>query len=53
VTRYICSQCGYVYDPEQGDRMGGVEADTAFEELPAGWVCPMCYAPPEAFDPLE
>ena len=34
-SKYICSVCGYVYDPAEN---GGV----AFEDLPADWKCPRC-----------
>ena len=33
--RYVCSICGYVYDPAEHD---GV----AFEDLPEDWKCPRC-----------
>ena len=33
--KYVCSVCGYVYDPEEHD---GV----AFEDLPDDWKCPRC-----------
>ena len=33
--KYVCSVCGYVYDPAEND---GV----AFEDLPEDWVCPLC-----------
>ena len=33
--KYICSVCGYVYDPAEHD---GV----AFEDLPEEWTCPRC-----------
>ena len=41
--RYVCSVCGYVYDPAEHD---GV----AFEELPADWKCPRCRQPKEKFN---
>lgn len=53
MNRYVCTQCGYVYDPEQGDPMNNIPPGTSFEQLPAAWVCPMCYAPPALFDPLD
>lgn len=40
--KYICSVCGYVYDPELGDPEHGVPAGTAFDQLPADWRCPRC-----------
>lgn len=51
--RYICVNCGYVYDPEAGDPMNRVPSGTAFADLPEEWVCPMCYADQDLFDPLD
>jgi butyryl-CoA dehydrogenase len=39
---YICSGCGYEYDPELGDPENGVSPGTLFENLPDGWICPEC-----------
>ena len=36
--KYVCSVCGYVYDPDEHD---GV----AFEGLPDDWRCPRCKQP--------
>ena len=33
--KYVCSICGYVYDPAEHD-------GEAFEELPEDWKCPRC-----------
>lgn len=52
-NRYICTQCGYIYDPEEGDPIGGVPPGVPFEDLPDGWTCPMCYRAKDAFDPLD
>ena len=35
MKKYVCSVCGYVYDPAQN---GGL----AFEDLPDDWTCPDC-----------
>ncbi len=32
--KYVCSICGYVYNPEIGDKEHGIPAGTPFEELP-------------------
>ena len=45
-----CSLCPYVYDPQLGDPDNGVEPGTAFEDLPADWVCPECGADKEFFE---
>jgi rubredoxin len=39
---YVCDICGYVYDPTVGDPSSGVDAGTAFDDLPEGWLCPDC-----------
>ncbi len=41
--KYVCSICGYVYDPAEHD---GV----AFENLPDDWKCPRCRQPKEKFN---
>ena len=40
--KYVCDVCGYVYDPEIGDPDNGVDAGTAWEDVPEDWVCPLC-----------
>lgn len=51
--RYICANCGYVYEPGLGDPMNAIAPDTEFADLPEQWVCPMCYALKDQFDPLD
>ena len=41
--KYVCSVCGYVYDPAEHD---GV----AFEDLPDDWRCPRCKQGKEKFN---
>ena len=41
--KYVCSVCGYVYDPAEHD---GV----AFEDLADDWRCPRCRQPKEKFN---
>lgn len=47
---YRCPVCEYVYDPAVGDPAHGVKPGTPFEELPAGWKCPLCAAPADRFE---
>ncbi|MBR1891255.1 MAG: MBL fold metallo-hydrolase [Clostridia bacterium] len=42
--KYVCSVCGYVYDPAD---FGGVR----FEDLPDDWKCPRCKQPKSKFNP--
>jgi rubredoxin-NAD+ reductase len=46
---YECSRCGYIYEPLQGDPENGIDAGTAWEELPDDWVCSICGAGREEF----
>ncbi|MBQ4471848.1 MAG: MBL fold metallo-hydrolase [Alphaproteobacteria bacterium] len=41
--KYVCSVCGYVYDPAENN---GV----AFEDLPQDWKCPRCKQPKTKFN---
>jgi rubredoxin len=51
--RYICCNCGYIYDPETGDPENGIEPGMPFAALPDNWVCPICYVTKDNFDPLD
>ena len=49
--KYVCSVCGYVYDPAVGDEKQGIPAGTAFEDLPDDWHCPRCKKSKDKFNP--
>lgn len=44
MKKYICSICGYIYDEAAGIPDAGIAPGTKWEELPEGWVCPLCGA---------
>lgn len=50
--KYRCTVCGYVYDPSEGDPDSGVPPGTSFEKLPGEWVCPVCGAGKDLFEPV-
>jgi len=50
MAKYVCTVCGYVYDPAQGDPDNGIDPGTRFEDLPADWVCPLCGASKDEFE---
>ncbi len=50
--RWVCVNCGYIYDPANGDPAGHIPPGTAFDDLPDDWQCPICYAAKDRFDPL-
>ena len=43
MKKFVCP-CGYVYDPDSGIAPG-----TAWEDIPADWVCPICGLGKDAF----
>jgi len=48
--RWVCTVCGYVYDPQQGDEEAGISPGTEFAYLPDDWVCPVCGADKDQFE---
>ena len=48
--KYVCSICGYVYDPKIGDETQGIAPGTPFENLPEDWHCPICKQPKSKFN---
>ena len=50
MKKYVCSICGYVYDESAGDPENDIAPGTKWEDLPDGWVCPLCGADKEQFE---
>jgi len=50
MDKWICTACGYVYDPEVGDPDSGVAPGTSFEAIPDTWVCPLCGVGKDLFE---
>lgn len=53
MQKYQCIPCGYIYNPEEGDAMSGIDAGTSFEDLPDDWLCPICGVGKDQFEPLK
>ncbi len=53
MEKYVCTVCGYVYDPEQGDPDNGVNPGTKWEDVPDDWECPVCGASKDDFEKEE
>lgn len=48
---YMCTVCGYLYDEESADK--NIEGTLIpFKELDTEWVCPICGAKQDLFDPV-
>ena len=42
MAKYVCPDCGYVYDEAQGDAHEGYPPNTPFADLPEDFACPDC-----------
>jgi len=51
--QWICTSCGFIYDPADGDPDGGIPPGTAFEDIPNDWFCPVCGARKKDFEIYE
>jgi len=51
---YQCQtvNCGFIYDPDRGERKGKIKKGTAFADIPDEWRCPVCGATKAVFKPL-
>ncbi|MCD6153187.1 MAG: rubredoxin [Syntrophobacterales bacterium] len=50
MDKYVCTICGYVYDPEKGDPDADIEPGTKFDDIPDDWTCPICGAGKDEFE---
>lgn len=53
MEKYVCSMCGYIYNPQQGHPESGIDPGTSFEDLPDDWECPGCGAAKEQFKKMR
>ena len=53
MPKYKCTVCGSIYDPELGDPDGNIKPGTPFEEIPDGWMCPVCGVAKDEFERME
>lgn len=50
MEKYVCSVCGYVYDPVNGDPDNGIAPGTAWADVPEDFVCPVCGVGKDLFE---
>jgi flavin reductase (DIM6/NTAB) family NADH-FMN oxidoreductase RutF/rubredoxin len=49
MEQYVCTICGYVYDPAKGEPDAKIPPGTAFKDLPESYICPICGAGKDKF----
>jgi rubredoxin len=53
MKRWMCVNCGWMYDEALGDPMGGIPPGTAWEDIADDWKCPDCGAAKSEFEMVE
>lgn len=53
MDKYLCTVCGYIYDPSIGDPEHGQPPGTTFNDLPDDWTCPECGVPKSDFELIQ
>ncbi|HMO74632.1 MAG TPA: rubredoxin [Sphingopyxis sp.] len=53
MKKWMCMNCGWIYEQELGDPEGGIEPGTAWEDIPDDWKCPDCGSLKAEFDMVE
>jgi len=51
--KFECQACGYVYEPEKGDKFAGIQRGTEFNQLPESFSCPACRSPKLQFKNIK
>ena len=47
---WVCTVCGWIYDPEKGDPDYDLAPGTSFEDLTDDFVCPVCGVGKDQFE---
>jgi rubredoxin len=53
MKKWMCTNCGWIYDETLGDAPGGIAPGTRWEDVPESWVCPDCGATKAQFEMVE
>ena len=53
MVKYVCKECGYVYDVKTGDPDNKIKSGTEFKDISKDWVCPLCASEKEQFAELK
>jgi len=51
MNKYVCGICGFIYDQAAGIPEAGIEPGTKWKDVPDDWVCPVCGASKDQFEP--
>jgi len=51
--RWMCRNCGWIYDERVGDPTSGITPGTRWDDVPDNWCCPDCGAAKSEFEMIE
>lgn len=50
MEKFVCTVCGFVYDPAEGYPEAGIAPGTKWEDVPEDFVCPLCGVGKDMFE---
>ena len=53
MTKWRCTVCDCIYDPEVGDPEAGIPPGTEWEDVPEDYRCPDCLLGKDYFEPID
>ncbi|MDR2873180.1 MAG: rubredoxin [Methanobrevibacter sp.] len=53
MTKTKCKICGYIYDPERGEKRRGIAVGTEWKDVPDDFRCPSCGAKRKVFIEID
>jgi len=53
MKKWMCQQCGWIYDEADGDPTSALTPGTRWEDVPDDWSCPDCGSSKSDFEMVE
>ncbi|MBF7681983.1 rubredoxin [Acinetobacter sp. B5B] len=53
MKKYQCIVCDFIYNEAEGWPEEGIQAGTAWEDVPEDWTCPDCGMTKSSFEMIE
>ena len=50
MEKYVCSVCGYIYDPAEGCPDQGIAPGTPWDQVADSFTCPLCGVGKDQFE---
>ena len=50
MQNYVCTVCGYVYEPAAGAPDASIAPGTSWQDVPDDFICPLCSVDKDLFE---